>query len=240
MSDSLQPHRLQPTRLLRPWDSPGKSTGVGCHRLLQRTFPTQSHRICRILLASHWSVIVWFGTILKFYIFENNSVNKDQIFPSVRCHSICSECLKTPTYSANYIFSPIPLQSLGQGNYKHEFDLRTWEWEERCHCSHGGIRTGQQPGGEERQGCSLQREQINIRVIWQDYYSCSEGCVCVCVACSINSLPCTLSAPVHWHRQCNQHNIQTLNKSQEYQLRFFFFPNMAFSLFTSWFLNTRC
>ena len=31
MSDSLQPHELQPTRLLPPWDSPGKSTGVGCH-----------------------------------------------------------------------------------------------------------------------------------------------------------------------------------------------------------------
>ena len=30
-----QPHGLQPTRLLRPWDFPGKSTGVGCHRLLQ-------------------------------------------------------------------------------------------------------------------------------------------------------------------------------------------------------------
>ena len=28
-------HGLQPTRLLRPWDSPGKSTGVGCHCLLQ-------------------------------------------------------------------------------------------------------------------------------------------------------------------------------------------------------------
>ena len=34
MSDSSQPHRLQPTRLLRPWEFPGKSTGVGCHCLL--------------------------------------------------------------------------------------------------------------------------------------------------------------------------------------------------------------
>ena len=31
----MWPHRRQPTRLLRPWDSPGKSTGVGCHFLLQ-------------------------------------------------------------------------------------------------------------------------------------------------------------------------------------------------------------
>ena len=33
MSDSLRPHGLEPTRLLCPWDFPGKSTGVGCHRL---------------------------------------------------------------------------------------------------------------------------------------------------------------------------------------------------------------
>ena len=35
MSDSVQPHGRQPTRLRRPWDSPGKNTGVGCHFLLQ-------------------------------------------------------------------------------------------------------------------------------------------------------------------------------------------------------------
>ena len=35
MLDSVQPHRRQPTRLPRPWDSPGKITGVGCHFLLQ-------------------------------------------------------------------------------------------------------------------------------------------------------------------------------------------------------------
>ena len=35
MSDSVGPQGLQPTRFLRPWDSPGKNTGVGCHFLLQ-------------------------------------------------------------------------------------------------------------------------------------------------------------------------------------------------------------
>ena len=35
LSDSLRPHGLHPTRLLRPWDCPGKSTGVGCHCLLR-------------------------------------------------------------------------------------------------------------------------------------------------------------------------------------------------------------
>ena len=35
MSDSVQSHRWQPTRLPHPWDYPGKNTGVGCHFLLQ-------------------------------------------------------------------------------------------------------------------------------------------------------------------------------------------------------------
>ena len=37
MSNSVRPHSQQPTRLSRPWDSPGKKTGVGCHFLLQCT-----------------------------------------------------------------------------------------------------------------------------------------------------------------------------------------------------------
>ena len=35
----MRPHRRQPTRLLCPWDSPGKNSGVGCHFLLQGNLP---------------------------------------------------------------------------------------------------------------------------------------------------------------------------------------------------------
>ena len=41
VSDSLQPYGLQPVRLLCPWDSPGKNSGVGCHALFQGIFPSQ-------------------------------------------------------------------------------------------------------------------------------------------------------------------------------------------------------
>ena len=40
VSDSVRPHRWQPTRLLCPWDSPCKNTGVGCHFLLQLFWST--------------------------------------------------------------------------------------------------------------------------------------------------------------------------------------------------------
>ena len=58
--NSFQSHGLQPARLLCPWDSPGKNNGVGCHSLLQGTFPTQGLNPglphCRQLLyyLSHW------------------------------------------------------------------------------------------------------------------------------------------------------------------------------------------
>ena len=59
MSDSLQPHGLQPTRLLCPWDFPGKNTGVGFCALLQGLFLTQGlnpHLLCllhcRLILSS--------------------------------------------------------------------------------------------------------------------------------------------------------------------------------------------
>ena len=55
MSDSVRPHRWQPTRVPRPWDSPGKNTGVGCR------FPLQCGKVkvkslSRVrLLATPWT-----------------------------------------------------------------------------------------------------------------------------------------------------------------------------------------
>ena len=61
VSDSLWPQGLSSTRLLCPWDSPGKNTGVGCHALLQgivRTQGSNPHLLrlphCRQILY-HWA-----------------------------------------------------------------------------------------------------------------------------------------------------------------------------------------
>ena len=63
VSDSLQPHGLQPTRLLCPWDSPGKSTGEGCHFLLHRSFPTQSRTY--ISCTGGWILSHWRSPVIK-------------------------------------------------------------------------------------------------------------------------------------------------------------------------------
>ena len=88
MSDSVRPHRRQPTRLPRPWDSPGKNTGVGCHFILQcmnmksesevaQSCPTPSDpmdcsppgsSVHGIFQASHWS-----GVPLPSPLFHINS-----------------------------------------------------------------------------------------------------------------------------------------------------------------------
>ena len=55
VSDSVRPHRRQPTKVPRPWDSPGKNTGVGCHFLLQ-CIKVEVKLLSRVrLLATPWT-----------------------------------------------------------------------------------------------------------------------------------------------------------------------------------------
>ena len=82
MSNPVRPHRWQSTRLHRPWDSPGKNTGVGCHFFLQATSPlplkfslsfnntndsacnTDSSMAWAVLILPFWSSIT-LGNLLK-------------------------------------------------------------------------------------------------------------------------------------------------------------------------------
>ena len=72
VSDSVRPQRRQPTRLLRPWDFPGKSTGVGCHCLLH------SLNIC--------STIYQYDTTEHTYV---NHINKTGEKPKVGLKHMC-------------------------------------------------------------------------------------------------------------------------------------------------------
>ena len=95
MSDSVQPHRWQPNRLLCPWDSPGKNTGVGCHFLLQcmkvksesevaQSCPTPSDPMdCSLPGSSihgtlqarvlEWGAIAFYSIVYLYYIFIYSS-----------------------------------------------------------------------------------------------------------------------------------------------------------------------
>ena len=60
VSDSVWPHRRQPTRPRRPWDSPGKNTGVGCHFFLQCMKVKSKNEVVQLCLTLHdpmdWSL----------------------------------------------------------------------------------------------------------------------------------------------------------------------------------------
>ena len=58
-SDSLRPHKLGPVRLLCPWNSPGKKTGVDSYSLLQGIFPTQGSN----LGLPYYRINLWVGKI---------------------------------------------------------------------------------------------------------------------------------------------------------------------------------
>ena len=63
VSDSSRPHGLQPTRLLCPWDFPGKSSGVGCHCLLQSysasQFKTINSSVLSLLYSPNSHIHTW-------------------------------------------------------------------------------------------------------------------------------------------------------------------------------------
>ena len=89
MSNSLWSHGLQPARLLCPWDSPGKHTGVGCHFLLQSIFPTQEsnpgllhHRQILYRLSHQGSHFAFCAPLLLFYPYFLQSPSNRPHVPS--------------------------------------------------------------------------------------------------------------------------------------------------------------
>ena len=74
MSNSQRPHGLQPTRLLRPWDFPGKSTGVGCHCLLHIWGFSELQLFCNSNFKDYYS----HNIIIKSLIYFENSSNVTQ------------------------------------------------------------------------------------------------------------------------------------------------------------------
>ena len=89
MSNSSWPHGLQPIRLLRPWDFPGKSTGVGCHALLWGIFPTQGQNP-GVLIAGRFFTI-W-ATREESHQSILSGIEKLQV--NISSHINCAESIK--------------------------------------------------------------------------------------------------------------------------------------------------
>ena len=99
MSDSAQPHRRQPPRLPRPWDSQGKNTGVGCHFLLQcmkvksesevaQSCPTHSDPMdCSLPGSSvhgifQARVLEWGAIAFSYQTLEKHIIEKEKYLPN--------------------------------------------------------------------------------------------------------------------------------------------------------------
>ena len=94
--DSLQPHELKPTRLLCPWDFPGKNTGVSYHFILQGIFSTQRLHppLSRLL---HWQ-----GDSLPLCHLGSPSIKSDRKANNVRLEKGVRTSMKRK--KVNYIY----------------------------------------------------------------------------------------------------------------------------------------
>ena len=137
VSDSVQPHRQQPNRLLCPWDSPGRSTGVGCRFLLQRmTVKLFSHVQ---LLATPWTVAYqappsigfsrqeyWSGLPLpspRVSIGPGNSTSRYIPTPPPRIENRCSNKNFSTGVHSSIIHSIIPPKGENNSNV---YQLMIW------------------------------------------------------------------------------------------------------------------
>ena len=99
MPDSLRPHGLLPTRLLCPWDFPGKNTGVRCHSLLQGIFMTQGSNLgllhCRQIL--YW--LSFQGSPWELFVLIYETTSKVRVVPVV---FFCSQDISAKTVCFYY------------------------------------------------------------------------------------------------------------------------------------------
>ena len=112
----MRSHRQQPNRLPRPWDSPGKNTGVGCHILLQCMKVKRENKVaqsCLTLFVTSWTVAR--QDSLSFTIsHELKLISIESVMPSnhlVLCVFFIS-CLQSFPTSASVILEPPKIKSV--------------------------------------------------------------------------------------------------------------------------------
>ena len=122
VSNSVRPHRRQPTRLPRPWDSPGKNTGVGCHCLLQCMKVKSESEVVKSLSCVQLLVTPWTAehfrcspeTIATFLISYVHAKSLRLLCPRdspgkntrVGCHSLLQGIFPTQESNPHLLCSP--------------------------------------------------------------------------------------------------------------------------------------
>ena len=69
----------KPARILCPWSSPGKNTGVGCHSLLQEIFLTQGSNLCLLLCRQILYFLSYQGSPKKGHVLMSQRLLRDQV-----------------------------------------------------------------------------------------------------------------------------------------------------------------
>ena len=144
------PMYLQPSRILCPWDSPGKNTGVGCHALLQGIFPTQGLNPCLMfpaLAGFPLSGPVEKSTVVSHLVFlpKNLTVNltkkkKKMLLTFVNCFTFSyKDCRQAEGRQQR---SPCPVSHSVPADLRlpglHQKYIHSWKHYYRCsHCKRG-------------------------------------------------------------------------------------------------------
>ena len=116
----MRPHRWQPTRLPRPWDSPGKNTGVGCHFLLHCMKVKSENEVAQSCL-----------TLRNPMDYSPPGSSIHGIFHGVGCHCLL-QCMKVKSQSEVAQSCPTPSDpmdcSLPGSSVHGIFQARVLEW----------------------------------------------------------------------------------------------------------------
>ena len=137
--DSLWPHGLQPTKLLCPWDFPGKDTGVGCHFLLQGIFPTRGSNpgllqyIYIYTISYHlWivTVLCWIGVvrvdILVLFQILVEELSTFHFWSEVKVPQLCLTLCDPMGYTVHGILQARILEWVAFPFYRGSSQPRNW------------------------------------------------------------------------------------------------------------------
>ena len=144
MSDSVQPHRRQPTRLPHPWDSLGKNTGMGCHFLLQCMKVKSQSEVAKSCLTL--------------------SDPMDCSLPGSSVHGIFQA--RVLEWGA-IAFSSDPLQLSKSWQNHHIWEVCSANWWDTMKIATPAASIGQQKGPNSSQQCPTTCHTINISKVEQ-------------------------------------------------------------------------